>query len=247
MIAKVSALMQNLAKTASAKEFNNALPVLLHILKKEGKDLYSIKMGNLTTQTKSQKELTIGAKYFANVARSSVGSILLSQLAPYPKALESLTNATLKMRHEELQNFLAKDAGNFLEEYKGFLLEHFANASNKNEFLFFGNMLLSLQKEVLTLVIQEGGRDSLLQTKRGKEPSELEFYALYPNLGSLSGVVYQKDGGVGLRIQTSFISVQKILQKHASALGYFSQVDILHTPNIEPFFLPQTHLLDLLG
>lgn len=246
MISKIAALIQNFSNLSTTKEFNNALPVLLHILKKEGKELYTIKMGNIVTKTKSQKELIIGAKYFANVTKSSVDSILLRNLVLYPKTLENLKEAPLKLQYQELQTFLSKDAKNFFEEYKNLMLDYFANSHTKNEFLFFGNMLLSLQKEILSLVVNQNNKESFLQIKKNKQNNILEFYALYPNLGNLNGMVYKlEDSGIGLKIQTEFESVKELLEYHCKELESFSQILITKTTNIEPLYLFEDHLLNL--
>lgn len=248
MIEKISSLLQNISKSANTKEINNTLPILLHILKKEGKDTYFIKMGNLQTKTKSQKELIIGAKYLANVNKSSVGSILLSNLTPYPKILDDIKEAPLKLKHEELKNFLSKDAKDFTQEWKNFLLDHFVQASNKNDFLFFGNMLLSLQKEILTLIVSEENKDSLLQIKKNKTLSQLEFYALYPHLGDINGIVsLDADKNLTLKLEVKFESIKNLLEKNLSSLDLFSQVHIIKSENISPLFSFEDHLLNLKG
>lgn len=245
MIEKISSLLQNIAKTNHTKEINSTLPILLHILKKESKDTYLIKMGNLQTTTKSQKELSIGGKYLANVTKSSVGSILLSNLAPYPKLLDEIKNSPIKLTPQDLKDFLSKDYKHFLEEWKGFLLEHLTQAPTRESFLFFGNLLLSLQKEVLTLIMNEDKKENLLQIKKKKSNQQLEFYALYPHLGGINGLIYKKDTDLMLRLEVTFDSIKSLLEKHITSLNLFSQVDIFKRESIEPLFGFENHLLDL--
>ncbi|WP_104697066.1 MULTISPECIES: hypothetical protein [unclassified Helicobacter] len=245
MIEKISSLLQNISKISHTKEINNTLPILLQVLKKESKDIYLIKMGNMQTTTKSQKELLIGGKYLANVTKSSIGSILLSNLTPYPKLLDEIGNSPIKLTHHDLKKFLNKDYKIFLEEWKTFLLEHLSQAPTRENFLFLGNMLLSLQKEILTLIVNEDKKDNLLQIKKKKSRQELEFYALYPHLGSIDGLIYQKGQDLGLRLIVTFDSVKNLLEKNISSLDSFSQIDIFKTETIEPLFNFKDHLLDL--
>ncbi|CBG40550.1 hypothetical protein [Helicobacter mustelae] len=243
MIQKIASLSQSIQKLSQHQEINNTLPVLIHVLQKQSKDLYQIKIGNLITQTKSQKELMIGAKYLATLQKNPTGTLILSHLWLYPKALESLQNAPLKFSINDLKELL-KNPEKFHEEWKSFLVEKFAHAPSKQEFLFFGNMLLSLQKNITSLVIDQDGKNHILQIKKMPQQS-LEFYALYPNLGAISGLVYKSQGGVGLNLNVPFANVKNLLEKHLDTLHFFAQKQITLTPNIPPLFSFEDNLLDL--
>lgn len=246
MIQKIASLSQSIAKLSQQKEFNNALPVLLHILEKQSKNTYKVKIGNLITQTKSQKELIVGARYFANLQKSSVGTLLLSNLNAYPKSLEIFQDAPFKLSFENLKELFSSTDG-FLKEWKEFLLDKFIHASDKNDFLFFGNMLLSLQKNVISLIVNQDRKDHILQIKK-HEKHNLEFYALYPNLGSLNGVVYKtSDNTLGLNLNTSFENTQTLLKNNLKSLKIFDIMQINLQPNIEPLYAFESSLLDLRG
>lgn len=246
MISKVASLSQNITKIAQNKEFNNTLPVLLKILSKEGGDLYSIKIGNLTQQTKSLKELQIGARYFANISKSSVGTTLISNLTPYPEHLSNLISSPLRFKHNELKALLeSKDFG---KDYKDFLTQQFVQANNKNDFFFYGNMLLALQKNIYNFIVDENGRNKILQIKAKNTSSHLEFYALFPALGNISGMVYyDKDAQMGLNLNTHFKSVKSLLERNLDSLHGFKQINISVQENIPPLFTLEDHLLNITG
>ncbi|MCE3038918.1 hypothetical protein [Helicobacter anatolicus] len=246
MIQKIASLSQSISKLSHQKDFNNTLPVLLNVLEKQGKDLYKIKIGNLITQTKSQKDLIVGAQYFANLQKSSIGTLLLNQLTPYPKNLEILQDSPLKLSFQNLKEIFSKGEG-FIGEWKEFLLNQFSDAPDKNSFLFFGNLLLSLQKNVISFNIYEDKKNYFLQLEKRQEES-LGFYALYPNLGPLSGVVYKTlEKDIGLNLQASFESTKNLLKNHAKDLKLFHRVEISLQKHIEPLYQFTQNLLDLRG
>lgn len=245
MISRITALTQNLTKISQNKDFNNTLPVLLKILNKESKDHYSIKIGNLTQQTKSLKELQIGARYFANISKSSVGTTLISNLTPYPEKFGDLDLSPLRFTHASLKKFFDKDK---LLEYKDFLTQQFLQAPNRNDFLFYGNTLLALQKNIYHFVVDENGQNKILQLKAKKGKQSLEFYALFPNLGSLSGLVYYDENqDLSLRLITHFHSVKRLLEKKIENLKGFHNVEILVQNDIPPLFVFDEHLLNIKG
>ncbi|MCE3037266.1 hypothetical protein LW135_05405 [Helicobacter sp. faydin-H20] len=246
MIQKITSLSQSISKLSHQKDFNNTLPVLLNVLEKQGKDLYKIKIGNLTTQTKSQKDLIVGAQYFANLQKSSIGTLLLNQLTPYPKNLEILQDSPLKLSFQNLKEIFSKGE-DFIGEWKEFLLNQFSDAPDKNSFLFFGNLLLSLQKNVISFNIYEDKKNYFLQLEKRQEES-LGFYALYPNLGPLSGVVYKTlEKDIGLNLQASFESTKNLLKNHTKDLKLFHRIEISLQKNIEPLYHFTQNLLDLRG
>ncbi len=246
MISKIASLSQNITKIAQNKEFNNTLPTLLKILSKEGKDLYSIKLGNLAQQTKSLKELQVGARYFANISKSSVGTTLISNLTPYPEHLNNLESSPLRFKYNELKSLL--ESKDFPKEYKDFLAQQFIHANNKNDFFFYGNMLLALQKNIYSFTIDENGRNKILQIKTKNNSNYLEFYALFPSLGNISGMVYyDKDKGMGLNLNTHFKSVKNLLERNLDSLHNFKLINICVQDNIPPLFILEEHLLNITG
>ena len=244
MIQKITSLTQNLNKIAHSKEFNNTLPILLKILKKEGKDLYSIKIGNITQQTKSLKELQVGARYFATISKSSTETTLISNLTPYPKGLNSLMeSAPLRLKSNELKTILQDDKT--LNQWKDHLIQEFLTAQNKSGFLFYGNMLLGLQKNIFNFIVDENAHQKILQIKTKKNLPKLEFYALFPNLGGISGFVWLEDQQLHLSLQTQFRSVQTLLQRNINQLKAFERIEIIYNDNLSPLFCFEDHLLNL--
>ncbi len=170
--------------------FNATLPILLKVLEKQDKDLFLLQVGNKIIPTKSEQELKINQPYFATMQRNQLGDIVLKNLVPAPKILDELDDLpTLEMK--KIKEILSAKDSTPLKEYKELLSEKLVHAKNSQEFLNIANMLLSLQSQVLSFVVQNERKKAFLQMKAKKQ--SVDFYALYPNLGEIGGVIYLKE------------------------------------------------------
>ncbi|MDO7253009.1 hypothetical protein [Helicobacter cappadocius] len=227
-------------------EFNATLPILLKVLSKAKNGEFLLKMGNTTITTKSQKELLVGQKYWANMSKSSVGAIILSNLVRPPKMLEMIEKSPLKFSIQDLDKIFKESKLESFGEYKDFLLDKLLLAQNRSEFLNLGNLLLSLHNEVVSLVISDEHKDGLVQVKKSKNKKQsLEFYALYPHLGALNGRVYLLEDGVGLEIWVLYESVKKILEANKDKLKGFQSIAIYQEKDIRPLFEFEEGVLDI--
>ncbi|PAF46691.1 hypothetical protein BKH46_06910 [Helicobacter sp. 12S02634-8] len=249
MLESIKSLAQLSMLAPKGKEvngFNATLPLLLKVLAKKGAHEYLLQVGNVAVHTKSQKELFVGQRYWANMSRSTTGAILLSNLSPTPKLLQTLQDSPLKLSFSDIQKLIKK--GELKEPYHELLLDKMLHTQSRHEFLTLGNLLLSLQKDVLTFFIHEKHQESLVQIKatKGREQS-LEFYGLYPHLGAISGRVYLDKNGVNAQIYVAFERVVRFLEARKKNLRGFESVVILHKEVLEPLFAFEESLLDIKG
>ncbi len=223
--------------------FNAALPILLKVLEKQDKDLFLLQVGNKIIPTRSEQELKINQPYFAIMQRNQLGDIVLKNLVPAPKILDALDNLpTLEMN--KIKEILSTKDNTPLKEYKEFLSEKLIHAKNSQEFLNTANMLLSLQSQVLSFVIENERKKAFLQMKAKKQ--SVDFYALYPNLGEIGGVIYLKEKEKQLFLKTTLQRTKEVLKEAQNTLLGFSFVEIVceKTPMLFAF---EERLLDTLG
>lgn len=227
-------------------EFNGTLPILLKVLSKAKNGQYLLKMGNTTIETKSQKELLLGQKYWANMSKSSVGAIVLSNLVRPPKMLEMIEKSPLKFDTQDLDKIFRDFKSDTLSEFKDFLLDKLPLAQSKMEFLNLGNLLLSLHNGVVSLVISDGAKDGFLQLKKSRNKKQsLDFYAIYAHLGTIKGRVYLLEGGVGVEIGVLYQSVKKLLENNKDKLKGFESIEIYQEKDIQPLFEFEEGVLDI--
>ncbi|MCQ2984841.1 hypothetical protein C2R70_06345 [Helicobacter pylori] len=223
--------------------FNATLPILLKVLEKQDKDLFLLQVGNKIIPTKSEQELKINQPYFATMQRNQLGDIVLKNLVPAPKILDALNDLpTLEMN--KIKEILSTKDNTPLKEYKEFLSEKLIHAKNSQEFLNTANMLLSLQSQVLSFVIENERKKAFLQMKAKKQ--SVDFYALYPNLGEIGGVIYLKEKEKQLFLKTTLQRTKEVLKEAQNTLLGFSSVEIVceKTPMLFAF---EERLLDTLG
>ncbi|WP_101008075.1 hypothetical protein [Helicobacter pylori] len=227
----------------AAHHFNATLPILLKVLEKQDKDLFLLQVGNRIIPTKSEQDLKINQPYFAIMQRNQLGDIVLKNLVPAPKILDAL-NDLPAIEMKQIKEILSAKDNTPLKEYKEFLSEKLVHAKNSQEFLNTANMLLSLQSQVLSFVVENERKKAFLQVKAKKQ--SVDFYALYPNLGEIGGVIYLKEKEKQLFLKTTLQRTQEVLKEAQNTLLGFSFVEITceKTPMLFAF---EERLLDTLG
>ncbi|MGL2822401.1 hypothetical protein ACQJ90_01640 [Helicobacter pylori] len=227
----------------AAHHFNATLPILLKVLEKQDKDLFLLQVGNKIIPTKSEQELKINQPYFATMQKNQLGDIVLKNLVPAPKILDALDDLPA-LEMNKLKEILSAKDNTPLKEYKEFLSEKLVHAKSSQEFLNTANMLLSLQSQVLSFVIENERKKAFLQMKAKKQ--SVDFYALYPNLGEIGGVIYLKEKEKQLFLKTTLQRTKEVLKEAQNTLLGFSFVEIVceKTPMLFAF---EERLLDTLG
>ncbi|WQY51492.1 hypothetical protein KVL40_02420 [Helicobacter pylori] len=230
------------SKNAS-HHFNATLPILLKVLEKQDKDLFLLQVGNRIIPTKSEQELKINQPYFATMQRDRLGDIVLKNLVPAPKILDALDDLPV-LEMKKIKEILSAKDNTPLKEYKELLSEKLIHAKSSQEFLNTANMLLSLQSQVLSFVIENERKKAFLQVKAKKQ--SVDFYALYPNLGEIGGVIYLKEKEKQLFLKTTLQRTKEVLKEAQNTLLGFSFVEIVceKTPMLFAF---EERLLDTLG
>ncbi|MGL2786766.1 hypothetical protein ACQJ9O_01750 [Helicobacter pylori] len=227
----------------AAHHFNATLPILLKVLEKQDKDLFLLQVGNKIIPTKSEQELKINQPYFATMQRNQLGGIVLKNLVPAPKILDALDDLPA-LEMNKIKEILSAKDNTPLKEYKEFLSEKLVHAKSSQEFLNTANMLLSLQSQVLSFVVENERKKAFLQMKAKKQ--SVDFYALYPNLGEIGGVIYLKEKEKQLFLKTTLQRTQEVLKEAQNTLLGFSFVEIVceKTPMLFAF---EERLLDTIG
>ncbi|WP_187837515.1 hypothetical protein [Helicobacter pylori] len=227
----------------AAHHFNATLPILLKVLEKQDKDLFLLQVGNKIIPTRSEQELKINQPYFATMQRNQLGDIVLKNLVPAPKILDALDDLPA-IEMNKIKEILSAKDNTPLKEYKEFLSEKLVHAKNSQEFLNTANMLLSLQSQVLSFVVENERKKAFLQMKAKKQ--SVDFYALYPNLGEIGGVIYLKEKEKQLFLKTTLQRTKEVLKEAQNTLLGFSFVEIVceKTPMLFAF---EERLLDTLG
>ncbi|STQ86055.1 hypothetical protein LS73_002610 [Helicobacter muridarum] len=218
-------LISQIATASSNREINATLPILLRVLSKQSDNKYLVQLGKLVVETSSNKELTPGINYWANVRQGKDG-IVISDLIKQPMILDQLESSHVKLHTRDLRELFneAKASGKQVESlFKEFLLDRLPVANTRQEFLELSNLLIALQNGVFSMVIQDdNGRDRLVQVK--KQVDFLEFYSVFWHLGEISGLVMLSDLRLSARLCVMSDKVKSVLEKHLQDLKGFDEI-----------------------
>ena len=172
-ISKVGKVLKTLNRLNTPTEFNATLPVKIEIKKEINPITYLIKLGNRETETKSYIPLEVGKKYLAQI-KEFKNRIQITNLKELPKLMEILEKTNIP---EGFKHYNKKE-----------ILKHLSISKDKNEFMFFANLLLALEKEIYHLSIKENNKKSLMQYKYTK--NKVSFYSVFSNLGEIEGEIF---------------------------------------------------------
>jgi len=171
-ISDVGKILKTLNKFEGIGEFNTSLPVKVEVKKAINPITYLINVGNKKDLITKSKIKLIPGKYFATVKELD-GFIQIKDLKLLPKIAILLEKINFNLKEKPLD--------------KNIVMHHLANATSKDEFLFFTNVLLAMQKKIHHYIINEK-KKSLLQYKYSK--NRLQFYAVFNNLGEIEGEIF---------------------------------------------------------
>jgi hypothetical protein len=201
-LSKIGKVLKTLNRLEGIKEFNASLPVKIEVKKELSPIRFLIKLGNREIETKSYIPLKVGKKYLAQIKEGKY-SIKISNLKEYPKILNTLKKI------------------NFTEELlmpdKKKIMTHLANANNKNEFIFWMNILMAFNQKIYHLIINKK-KKALMQLKYKK--NTIKFYAVFEHLGEIEGILDQKS----LKLFCEFDSTINLINLYKNELPFIVEV-----------------------
>lgn len=240
MLKALEKISHALKHTQTPKLYNAQLPLLIKVIAKLKGDTYLLQVGAQKIETKSHKALQIGERYWAEMAKSSLGHITLKNLIPQPKIIEMFSHAPLQFSLQDLQE-LGKESDIF-EGFKDFLSAKLAEAKSKEEFIFLGNLLLGLKNGVLSLVI--GEKNEVLQIKK-IATNKVRFSAIMPLLGIIEGEISLPHKHLSIKVL--YESTKILLEKHLELLVGFNVASITLEKSLSPLYEYKESLLDVRG
>jgi len=218
-ISEVGKLLKTFNKFQTI-EFNTSLPVKIEVKEKLTDIKYLIKMGKKEVITKSFVPLKKG-KYFAMV--KEIGNTLkISDLRELPKIAILLEKIKFKSNDEVIT--------------KEHILNHLSNAENKEEFLFFTNILIAMQQKKIHHLIINEKKKALLQYKYSK--NRLKFYAVFNNLGEIEGEIYNNN----VDIYSPYKNTIELIKKYSDLIDLNVNVFL---KDVKPLYEFQNSLLNL--
>ena len=245
---KAAPKLEALFKTAAGSgphKINSTLPIKIEVVSKLYGIKYMLKLGNVETETKSLKDLQVGMNYWGVMKKSSGNSIMLSNLTPQPKILEFARFFDMDFR--DLQKIMSDSSGDIFKNLKNEIMTKLAGSNDRNEFWFWTNVLISMQQGVVTLPFRYEDKEFLMQLKKRYAKDVLDFYATFPNLGEVEGMIKAFNKELFLELKVQFPSVKALLQRESKELEGVTLTKIVVDDKIKPLYEFNNTLLDLKG
>lgn len=242
MLSKIAKIATALKSTQTPTTYNASLPMLIKVIAKLKGDMYLLQIGAQKIETKSQKQLHIGERYWGEMGRSSLGHITLRNLIAQPKIMNMFHDAPLKFSLQDLQEM--GEQSDIFEGFKEFLTHKLAEATSKEEFVFLGNLLLGLKQGVLSLVISE--KNEVLQMRKSGA-NKVRFSAIMPLLGIIEGEIGVYKEGNTLDVKVLYESTKTLLEKNLTLLKGFKIGKITIDTHLSPLYEYKESLLDVRG
>jgi len=217
-ISKIGKVLKALNRV-KFNEFNGSLPVKIEVKKEINPIRFLIKLGNREIETKSYIPLKKGFSYLAEI-KESKHSIKISNLKEYPKILETLKKLNTK------EEFVSS---------KDDIKHHLAKAENKDEFLFWMNVLIAQKQKIYHLMINEK-KKALMQLKYKK--NTIQFYAVFEHLGEIEGYLSLNK----LKMFCEFDSTISIINLYKDELPFIVEIE---KKDIKPMYQFSENLLNL--
>ena len=208
-ISQVGKILKATNRLNMPTEFNSTLPLTITVKKQLNPIRYLLQLGKKEVETKSYTPLEVGAKYKAQINQTD-SKIEIKNLTKLPNIFNKFPD-TIQYSIDDLIKDNPLESN---EKYKNFLLNHLANSTTKDEFLFFSQMLLAFNQEIKHLFIKDE-KKALIQIKHKKR--KINFYAFFENLGAIGGEIYLIDE-IYLNLMVEFQNSLYLIQKNTQNL-----------------------------
>jgi hypothetical protein len=241
--------LSNILKFASASpaEAKTLIKLLtVDVTKSLGDEKYLIQTPTKEISATSQKPLQEGLKYWVELGTKPHEMPAISKFLQQPKILQEFRNLPLKFDIKELHELLT--GKKTIENFKTTLLSHLCNATSKEDFTQFSNLLLSLMQNTLTIPLHHQQYFGLFQMKKRynktSKKSQMDFYAALIKLGPISGTVMLIEDEIFIDLDVVFTTTKLFLEENLKDIRYKITVHVRET--IEPLYRFQTNsILDI--
>ncbi|QCT95043.1 hypothetical protein FE773_07515 [Caminibacter mediatlanticus TB-2] len=218
---KIGKILKETNRLNGIKEFNTQIPIKIEVIKEINPITYKIKLGRKEVDTKSSIPLEIGKKYFA-IVKEKKNYVEISNLKEYPKLLDKLEKIPISTNIH-------------LDKEK--IIKHLSNSTDKNEFLFFANILLALQKKIYHIFINNKNNKAIMQYKFNK--NKIKFYACYKFLGEIEGDITPTK----ITLYTPYQNVANLLINNSNEIDI--DIEVFIKENIKELYEFTNSLIDI--
>ena len=244
----ISALpqLQSILQNLGSVKLNSLLPLEVLVLKQTAPEKYLLQIKNQNVEVTSAKSLTVGDTYLTSIkAEPKLNLINLQHFIKVPLKQQQAIYTV-----DELISHFKKPSKESITQLHSQLLNNLSQATSKDDFNFYTQLLLGLSQNLVTLPFKYNAGFGLLQYKKKKKQEkqsqdEVQFYAYLKHLGPLDGVVMLNGDEISVVINVLFEESMKILQSFQEEFSLTKSLHIRLKEEIKPLFVLNEQVLDI--
>lgn len=219
MIEKIAKIQNIATRNDSTIHLNTSLPISILVSEKIGFNRYILRFANRQINTRSTKNLKVGAKYWGEIENNK-DNIIIKGLCEKP----NLDSFILKDGLLLIEKFINEPDTKWFSEY---LKQSLLISSTKDEFEGFSNMLLALSANIIHIPFVYNETSGVFQFKKQSQISEI--YLVFSNFAP---IMFTIDKGKIINLKSPFQKVLSLLQDEFKAKCELSQTEPLWIKNI---------------
>jgi len=255
---KFNKLEAEQSSKAGLIKYGSNVPITMEVLERLDPLNYLLQMNGKKAFSESEKSLESGMKYWGEVTHKRGEKFVIKNLIKQPAFFRQVQDNAFVDAKKVLEAFSSNSKTPFEAKFKQEIINQMAASSNKEEFIFLNQLLLSMENNVISIPVNYEDRTALFQYKYGMERKKkegeddlksLDFYALFDTLGPMKGKIIYFDKSISLNLEVNFRTSRKFLLKNIGISDTVKDMEIsikVVEQEIQPLYsFTQNNLLDL--
>ena len=255
---KINQLEAEKSSRAGLIKYGSNVPITMEVLERLDPLNYLLQMNGKKAFSESEKQLESGMKYWGEVTHKRGEKFVIKNLIKQPAFFRQVQDNAFVDAKKVLEAFSSNSKTPFEAKFKQEIINQMAVSTDKDEFVFLNQLLLSMENNVISIPVNYEDRTALFQYKYGMDRKKkegedglksLDFYALFETLGPMKGKIIYFDNSISLKLEVNFRTSRKFLLKNIGISDIFKDMDIsikVIEREIQPLYsFTQNNLLDL--
>lgn len=239
-------------------KYGSNLPLSIDVLERLDPLNYLLQMNGKKAFSESEKLLEPGMKYWGEVTHKRGEKFVIKNLIKQPNFFKQVQENAFVDAKKVLEAFSSNSRTPFEAQFKSEIISQMAKSTNRDEFIFLNQLLLSMENNVITIPMNFEDRSALFQYKYGMEKRKneeeesiksLDFYAVFETLGPMKGKIIYFADDITLNLEVNFETSRKFLLKNMKNNSLVSEMDLMIKvvkDEIQPLYsFTQNNILDL--
>ena len=225
---KINPIEAEHSSKAGLVKYGSNVPLNMEILERLDPLNYLLQMNGKKAFAESEKLLEPGMRYWGEAIHKRGEKFVIGNLIKQPQIFKQVQDNAFVDARKVLEAFSSNSRTPFETQFKQEIISQMAKSSDRNEFIFLNQLLLSMENNVITIPINYEDRSLMFQYKYGysekerREREELEaneiktldFYAIFETLGPMKGKIIYLNDQISLNIEVNFDKSKKFLERN---------------------------------